>query len=167
MYKRQVRDALRPALFSARIPRFDWKSGDLFSAELWLLNDSPETVSGPVRAVLEIGGTEYELLNWQSGSVAANENRLSLIHILWESEQARIELYGSEGSLRVPDPNTFGGPIQLLRPGQKEWENVPVIYGYQENSRGLGVVDMCCAIRQGRKARANSDQTFHVLDRCV
>lgn len=71
-----VRDALRPALFSARIPRFDWKSGDLFSAELWLLNDSPETVSGSARAVLEIGGTEYELLNWQSGSVAANENRI-------------------------------------------------------------------------------------------
>ena len=71
-----VRDALRPALFSARIPRFDWKSGDLFSAELWLLNDSPEAVSGSARAVLEIGGTEYELLNWQSGPVAANENRI-------------------------------------------------------------------------------------------
>lgn len=100
------------------------------------------------------------IMNFESGAIGTIVTSFDV----WESEQACIELYGSEGSLRVPDPNTFGGPIQLLRPGQKEWENVPVIYGYQENSRGLGVVDMCCAIRQGRKARANSDQTFHVLD---
>lgn len=100
------------------------------------------------------------IMNFENGAIGTIVTTFDV----WESEQARIELYGSEGSLRVPDPNTFGGPIQLLRPGQKEWENVPVVYGYQENSRGLGVVDMCCAIRQGRKARANSDQTFHVLD---
>lgn len=33
--------------------------------------------------------------------------------------QARFEIYGTEGTLLVPDPNYFGGPIQLLRPGRR------------------------------------------------
>ncbi len=70
-----VKSSLRPSLFSARIPRFDWKAGDLFSAEIWLLNDAPEAVSGHVRVVLEIGGEEFELVSW-SGSTEANENRI-------------------------------------------------------------------------------------------
>ena len=34
---------------------------------------------------------------------------------VWEAELPRIEIYGSKGSLSVPDPNTFGGPVRLLR----------------------------------------------------
>ena len=30
--------------------------------------------------------------------------------------QARFEVYGTQGTLVVPDPNTFGGPVLLLRP---------------------------------------------------
>ncbi len=76
----------------------------------------------------------------------------------------RIEIYGSRGSLSVPDPNTFGGPISIRRAGAKEWESVPVLHGYQENSRGLGVADMALALRKGAKPRANGDLAFHVLD---
>ena len=32
------------------------------------------------------------------------------------SAQARFEVYGTRGTLVVPDPNTFGGPVLLLRP---------------------------------------------------
>ena len=41
---------------------------------------------------------------------------------------------------------------------------MPVVYGYRENSRGIGVADMCAALREGRTPRANCAQTFHVLD---
>ena len=69
VYKRQV-------LASARIPRFDWSAGDLFSAELWLLNDQPAPVEDvPVEAELCLAGRVYPLLKWRA-SADAGENRL-------------------------------------------------------------------------------------------
>ncbi|MBQ7915432.1 MAG: Gfo/Idh/MocA family oxidoreductase [Firmicutes bacterium] len=78
--------------------------------------------------------------------------------------QARFEIYGSEGTLIVPDPNTFGGPVKLYRPEEKEMREIPLIFDYKENSRGLGLADMANAIRDGRRARADYTQTFHVLE---
>lgn len=75
----------------------------------------------------------------------------------------RLELFGTEGSLRLPDPNTFGGPVQLKRRGS-EWEDVPIAHGHTENSRGIGVADMAYAMRAGRPHRASGALAFHVLD---
>ena len=61
-----VRDALRPALFSARIPKFSWSAGETFEAELWLLNDGAETVNAVTRAVLQIGEWKTDLLEWRA-----------------------------------------------------------------------------------------------------
>lgn len=71
-----VKDSLRPVLASARIPRFDWKSGSLFSAELWLLNNSNDTVYQTITAIIEINGSEYEQISWKTGDVAARTNKL-------------------------------------------------------------------------------------------
>ncbi len=78
--------------------------------------------------------------------------------------QARFEVYGSQGTLMVPDPNTFGGPIRLYRPESKEWLEIPLMYDYAENSRALGLADMAKALATGRPARADYQQTFHVLE---
>jgi len=75
-----------------------------------------------------------------------------------------IEIYGTEGTLSVPDPNTFGGPIKLYRHEQGEFKEMPLMYDFSENSRGLGVSDMAEAIKAGRKMRADSDLTLHVLE---
>jgi len=75
-----------------------------------------------------------------------------------------IEIYGSEGTLSVPDPNTFGGPIRLYRPEHKAFLEFPLMFNYPENSRGLGVADMARAIEKGGKPRAGDDLTFHVLE---
>jgi predicted dehydrogenase len=75
----------------------------------------------------------------------------------------RLEIFGTEGSLRLPDPNTFGGPVQLKR-RDAEWEEVPIAHGYTENSRGIGVADMAYAIAEGRPHRASAELAFHVLD---
>ena len=77
---------------------------------------------------------------------------------------ARFEIYGSEGTLILPDPNTFGGPILLYRPEEKEYRQIPLMYEYRENSRGLGLADMAKALQSGRDARADGQQVFHVLD---
>jgi len=41
---------------------------------------------------------------------------------------------------------------------------IPLTFGYPENSRGLGLADMAKAINTGRKARAGIDLTYHVLE---
>ena len=81
-----------------------------------------------------------------------------------------IEIYGTEGSMRVPDPNSFGmdldtlHPIELWRSSTGTWENVQYTHGYCTNSRGVGLADMARAIRTGRDHRANGEMAAHVLD---
>ncbi|NLC58423.1 MAG: Gfo/Idh/MocA family oxidoreductase [Armatimonadetes bacterium] len=82
----------------------------------------------------------------------------------WACSLPCIEIYGSEGTLSVPDPNTFGGPVRLFRADTKEWRNMELVPGYPQQSRGLGIADMAHAIRSGRNHRANGELTYHVLD---
>lgn len=72
-----------------------------------------------------------------------------------------IVIYGTEGTLAVPDPNGFGGPVKLLRPGG-DWEEIALTHGV--NHRGIGIADIGRAIRTGRPHRANGDLAFHVLE---
>jgi len=83
---------------------------------------------------------------------------------VWASQLPRIEIYGTEGSLAVPDPNGFGGPVFVRRAGDNEWRPVPLTHGYAENSRGIGVADMAYALRSGRAHRASGALAYHVLD---
>lgn len=83
---------------------------------------------------------------------------------VWHAELPRIEVYGSEGSLSVPDPNTFGGPVRVRRWDADGWSEVPLTHGYSQNSRGLGVADLAYGLRSGRPHRANGDLAYHVLD---
>jgi predicted dehydrogenase len=75
-----------------------------------------------------------------------------------------IEIYGTRGTLSVPDPNTFGGPVRLRQAGEKEWRTVELIHANAQNSRGLGVADMARAIQSGRPHRATGDLACHVVD---
>lgn len=79
-----------------------------------------------------------------------------------------IEIYGTEGTLSVPDPNTFGGSPRLWRPEDKAWRDLPLLYPYPENARGLGITDMAKTIAEGgesvRRCRATHRQTLHVLE---
>ncbi|HEY8965270.1 MAG TPA: Gfo/Idh/MocA family oxidoreductase [Candidatus Methylacidiphilales bacterium] len=74
-----------------------------------------------------------------------------------------IEVYGSEGTLRVPDPNTFGGDVQVKKAGEKEWTTVPHTHSDQV-CRSIGVADMAAAIRNGRPHRASGELALHVLE---
>lgn len=76
----------------------------------------------------------------------------------------RIEVYGSEGSMSVPDPNGFAGNVELFSPSKREWSTADVAGGYANSSRGFGLADMARAIRDGGPHRANGDLAYHVLD---
>ena len=75
-----------------------------------------------------------------------------------------IEIYGTEGTMLVPDPNTFGGPVSIRRFREEEWSKIPLLKNYSENSRGLGITEMAEAIEENRPHRASAELTYHVLD---
>jgi len=77
--------------------------------------------------------------------------------------QARLEIYGTKGTLFVPDPNYFGGEIKLVTPDKKV-QTVELAFPYAQNSRALGLADMAKALQTGRGFRAHCGQTLHVLE---
>ena len=75
-----------------------------------------------------------------------------------------IEIYGTEGSLRCPDPNYFPGPVYLRTPDSKELIELECRHTYNQDSRGVGVADLAVAIKNGRPQRASGDMAAHVVD---
>ncbi|MCC7192257.1 MAG: Gfo/Idh/MocA family oxidoreductase [Phycisphaeraceae bacterium] len=74
-----------------------------------------------------------------------------------------ITIFGTEGTLAVPDPNHFDGVVKLMKLGQKEYTEVPLTHraGY---GRSVGAADLAYSIRSGRIARASGEQAYAVLD---
>ncbi len=100
------------------------------------------------------------IMDFENGAVG----EITTSFDVWHSKVPSILVYGTEGSLIVPDPNGFGGEVQIRVKGQKEWETVPNIHGFNGNSRGVGVLDMAIAIRDGRPHRASGELAGHVLE---
>lgn len=75
-----------------------------------------------------------------------------------------IEIYGTEGTLAVPDPNTFGGNVQIKRHGTDAWHLQPLSHANAEQSRGIGLADMVAASETGRAHRASGELGLHVLE---
>jgi predicted dehydrogenase len=73
-----------------------------------------------------------------------------------------LEVTGTDGTLILPDPNTFGGDICIRRPGSQTEELVAATTA--RTTRGTGVLEMARAIREGRPHRADGALGFHVLD---
>lgn len=73
-----------------------------------------------------------------------------------------IEIYGAAGTLVIPDPNRFDGPLRLFSDGA--WRNIPAHDDIPINWRGVGLADMAAAIHEGRPHRANAHMAYHVLD---
>ena len=83
---------------------------------------------------------------------------------VWASQMPRIEIYGTEGTLSLPDPNTFGGPVRVQRMLTDEWVDLPFSHPFSENSRGIGLADMAAALRAQRPHRASGELGLHVLE---
>ena len=75
-----------------------------------------------------------------------------------------IEIYGTQATLSLPDPYTFGGPVRIRRLGEADWTTLPLRPGYAEDSRGLGLAELAASVRDNHEHRANAHTAYHVLD---
>jgi predicted dehydrogenase len=86
---------------------------------------------------------------------------------VWHAQNfSPITIFGTEGTLAVPDPNSLGGTVRLRRAQDKEWAEVPYTHSHGDRGQkwGIGVADLAYAVRSGRAHRASGAQAFHVLD---
>jgi predicted dehydrogenase len=80
------------------------------------------------------------------------------------SRYRSIEIYGSEATLAVPDPNTFKGPVVVRGVRDEWWHDVELVPKTLPQQRGIGLGDMLWATRSGRPHRASADLALHVLE---
>jgi len=99
---------------------------------------------------------------------------------VWKHGHPPIELYGTQGSLRVPDPNFFGGAVEWAEPGG-DW--ISIDSGHRPfgkanwrspswastlpdraNYRCLGVAELASAVIRGATHRSSGALSSHVLD---
>jgi predicted dehydrogenase len=111
------------------------------------------------RIPVEVDTHMAGVLDFASGAVGT----LITSFDIWKHNLPRIEIYGSQGSISVPDPNTFGGPVRVWQVKDGEWRDVATTHDTSV-SRGIGVADMAYGVRSGRPHRASGELAFHVLD---
>lgn len=90
-----VRAACRPVLASARFAKFQWAPGETFSAEIWLLNDSPDAVpAGEITVSLTAGRSAKVLLHWSHPGTGPGRNLSgpSVSAVLPPAESGAFEL---------------------------------------------------------------------------
>ena len=113
----------------------------------------------------------HALLEFKVGALVT----LSASWDVWAHRHKPMELYGTEGSLYVPDPNFFGGEVLATRRGDEAepvatWDhpfsipNQEHASGKLANYRTAGLADMARAIGQGRDHRCSLDRTLHGLE---
>jgi predicted dehydrogenase len=100
------------------------------------------------------------VLDFECGAVAT----LMMSFDVWYHELPILEIYGTEGSMSLPDPNQFGGAVRLRKARTENWAPVPSRHGYEENSRSLGLADMALAVKTGHPHRASGELAFHILE---
>ena len=105
---------------------------------------------------------------------------------VWDSKLSRVEIYGSEGTIAMDDPdplggpNSYGGDLKYRNKDQSDWNEFPHSMprkteaspwdirtdklDYSVNSRGLGLADMARGIMTGTKFRATGEMAYHVLE---
>ncbi len=126
---------------------------------------SGETI--PVKTPTNI----HALLEFHNGATV----NLSTSWDIWSHKRAHMEIYGDEGSLYVPDPNFFGGAVEMagsdgLIKEAALWDH-PFGRANQNhngveraNYRSAGLADMAAAMRDGRDHRASLDRTLHGVE---
>lgn len=120
---------------------------------------------------VETPTTIHALLEFVEGATIT----LSASWDVWAHRHANMELYGTEGSLYLPDPNFFGGEVQLAKPGKaaeavENWEhpfgvaNEQHAQGMMANYRTAGLADMAAAILDDRDMRCSLERALHGVD---
>ena len=83
---------------------------------------------------------------------------------VWATRMPFFEVYGTAGTIAMPDPNQFSDRCRSPPPMTREWVEVPAEAGYLDAGRGFGLADMARAIETDRPHRASGELAFHVLE---
>lgn len=132
------------------------------------------TAEGPVKGQeipVETPTTVQALLEFANG---AQVTMATSWDVWGHRHRQPIELYGTEGSLFVPDPNWFGGTVEVAdRDGKVREETWEHPFGVPNdvrphasfaNYRTAGLADMAVAILEGRDARCGLDRALHGIE---
>lgn len=111
----------------------------------------------PVQTPTHFSGT----LDFENGAMVT---MIMSFDIPGGSNLPLMEIYGTEGTLVLPDPNFFDGDVKLRRRGEEQWQCLTPVFESEHNERGLGVREMVESIRAGRDHRANGRLGYHVLE---
>lgn len=114
-------------------------------------------------------------IEFRNGVIANVTTAWEMPFPYWEANLPLMTVFGTEGTLVVPDPNTFGGigtiPVSteigryvLLKRGAGDFEEIPLKYDHADNSRGIGVADLARAIQTDGKPRVSGAMSLHVLE---
>jgi predicted dehydrogenase len=94
---------------------------------------------------------------------------------IWATRLPYLEVYGTEGTLSVPNPNSFGGTPALRRgepedfaqvptpPSGGSWHPLPLTHR-GDVGRGIAIAEMADALRRGRRPRASAELAYHALE---
>lgn len=140
---------------------------------------------GPVKKVVSVNTRSTDLRR----GIKVNENRTFPVEVdthvtailefvsgavitlitsfdVWKHSDYRdIELYGTEGSLHLPDPNCFSGPIRFFKARlSADWAPADNLFPYNDNMRGIGLADLAAGIERNRPHRCSGKLAFHVLE---
>ena len=85
---------------------------------------------------------------------------------VWHSNIPKFEIYGSEGSLSIPAPNMFYGPVLLRSAQADDWQELPLVHSHDslERSWGIALADFAYAIAHDRPHRASAALGLHALE---
>lgn len=127
---------------------------------------------------VEVDTHSLSLLEFESGAVGD----MTMSFDIWDSETPRFEIYGEDGTICIPDPdpvhgaNIFQGDVLFRtretarwshqpRPaGRDAWQVAVNRHGFNEDSRGLGLLDLALAVSEGREPRASGALAYHVFE---
>jgi predicted dehydrogenase len=120
---------------------------------------SSEPLNGtliPVEVPTHVAGT----LEFVSGAVVS----IAMSFDVPKHRHTPIEIYGTAGSITVPDPNRFGGEVSLAKAGG-DWQAIPHSHGNTDGEfRSIGVADMAAALVANRPHRASGALALHALE---
>ena len=127
---------------------------------------------------VEVDTHSLSMFEFDSGAIGS----MTVSFDIWDSETPRFEVYGEDGTICIPDPdpvhgaNVFQGEVWLKtretsrwshqpRPkGREDWQVADNLHGFNEDSRGLGLLDLAMAVREGRAPLASGEMAYHVFE---
>jgi len=110
----------------------------------------------PVSVATHVAG----LMTFVTGAVVS----IATSFDVWQHRHGNMELYGTEGSMAVPDPNRFGGTVAVAK-RRDPWADMPLSHGFADgNFRIVGLADLARAIRSGRPHRCDGRLAYHALE---